>query len=47
MVARLVKCVRGGWVIREVDRWLMWRLEPSTQQNDNNELGSKGQLKSL
>jgi len=42
----LVNCV-SGWVIREMDRWLMWGPKPSTQQNCNDKLGPKGQVKSL
>jgi len=43
MMARLVRYVRGR-VIRKVDRWLIWRAEPSSQWNCNNELWAKCQL---
>ena len=46
MMARLVEHVRDR-VIGEVSHWLVWGMEPTTQGNCNDELGSKGGVKSL
>ncbi len=46
MVTWLVKEIQS-WVIGNVDCWLAWILQPATQRNCDEELGSKGQVESL